>query len=59
MRASEARTFEAAACWRRLQASKSEFFFEDLDLLMKEEHQELLEQLMAYERERFLNAHPY
>src|SRR5262245_31526517 len=36
MRASEALTFEPAACWRRLQQSK-EFFFEDLDAHMKEQ----------------------
>ena len=35
MRASEALTFEAAACWQRLQQSK-EFFFEDLEAQMKE-----------------------
>ena len=59
MRASEALTFEPAACWQRLQASKSEFFFEDLDGLMKERHQQFLEELMSYERQCFLNAHPY
>ncbi|MFO1475369.1 MAG: transposase [Verrucomicrobiota bacterium] len=59
MRASEALTFEPAACWERLQAAKSEFFFEDLDGLMKERHQQFLEELMSYERQCFLNAHPY
>jgi hypothetical protein len=34
MRASQALTYEPAACWRRLQQSK-EFFFEDLDAHMK------------------------
>ncbi len=59
MRAVEALTYEPAACWQRLQASKSEFFFEDLDQLMKERHRQFLEELMGYERERFIQAHPY
>lgn len=60
MRASEALSFEPAACWRRLQAAKrSEFFFEDLDQLMKERHQEFLESLMVYERQCFLNVDRY
>jgi transposase-like protein len=59
MRASEALTYEPAACWRRLQAAKSEFFFEDLDELMKERHRQFLEELMGYERQCFLQAHPY
>jgi len=58
MRASEALTFEPAACWQRLQQSK-EFFFEDLDAQMKEHHQKFLEQLMLHERQCFINAHPY
>jgi putative transposase len=59
MRACEALTFEPAACWQRLQAAKSEFFFGDLDELMKERHRQFLEQLMGYERQCFLNAQPY
>jgi transposase-like protein len=59
MRASEALTFEPAACWQRLQAAKSEFFFEDLDQLMKERHRQFLEELMGYERRCFLNVQPY
>ena len=59
MRASEALTYEPAACWQRLQAAKSEFFFEDLDQLMKERHRQFLEELMGYERQCFLNVHPY
>jgi transposase-like protein len=59
MRACEAFTFEPAACWQRLQAAKSEFFFEDLEGLMKERHRQFLEELMSYERQCFLNAHPY
>jgi len=58
MRASQALTFEAAACWQRLQQSK-EFFFEDLDAQMKEHHQKFLEELMLYERQCFINVHPY
>jgi transposase-like protein len=59
MRACEALTYEPAACWRRLQAAKHEFFFEDLNQLMKERHQQFLEELMGYERQCFINAHPY
>jgi hypothetical protein len=59
MRASEALTYEPAACWQRLQATKSEFFFEDLDQLMKERHRQFLEELMGYERQCFLNVRPY
>ena len=59
MRASRALTYEPAACWQRLQATKSEFFFEDLDELMKERHRQFLEELMGYERRCFINAHPY
>ena len=59
MRAYEALTYEPAACWRRLQQAKPEFFFEDLDALMKQQHQQFLEALMGYERQCFLNAHPY
>jgi putative transposase len=59
MRASEALTYEPAACWQRLQAVNSEFFFDDLDQLMKERHRQFLEELMGYERRCFLNVHPY
>jgi transposase-like protein len=59
MRASEALTFEPAACWRRLQQAKHEFFFEDLDQLMKDRHRQFLEDLMGYERQCFLNVQPY
>src|SRR3974390_1281989 len=58
MRACEALTYEPAACWRRLQESK-EFFFEDLEAQMKQQHQRFLEGLMRYERQCFLNAQPY
>jgi transposase-like protein len=59
MRACEALTYEPAACWRRLQQTKHEFFFEDLDELMKDRHRQFLEELMGYERQCFLNAQPY
>jgi putative transposase len=59
MRACEALSYEPAACWRRLQQAKHEFFFEDLDQLMKERHRQFLEELMSYERQCFLNAQPY
>ena len=59
MRGNEPLTYEPAACWRRLQASKHEFFFEDLDQLAKERHRQFLEELMGEERQRFINAHPY
>jgi transposase-like protein len=59
MRASEALSYEPAAVWRRLQQAKHEFFFEDLDQLMKDRHRQFLEDLMGYERQCFLNAQPY
>lgn len=59
MRASEALTYEPAACFRRLQQANPEFFFEDLDQMMKEQHQRFLEGLMRQERQWFLNAQPY
>jgi len=59
MRASEALSYEPAACWQRLQAAKGEFFFEDLDQLMKQQYRQFLEELMGYERQSFINAHPY
>lgn len=59
MRACEALTYEPAAAWRRLQQAKHEFFFEDLDQLLKQRHHQFLEELMGYERQCFLNAQPY
>jgi putative transposase len=59
MRACEALSYEPAACYRRLQESKQEFFFEDLDELMKERHRQFLEELMCYERQCFLNVQRY
>jgi len=58
MRACEALNYEPAACWQRLQHAK-EFFLQDLDDQMKENHRQFLEALMGYERQCFLNAHPY
>jgi len=58
MRACEALIYEPAACWQRLQHA-NEFFLQDLDAQMKENHRQFLEALMGYERQCFLNAHPY
>jgi len=58
MRACEALSYEPAACWQRLQHA-NEFFLQDLDAQMKENHRQFLEALMGYERQCFLNAHPY
>ena len=58
MNANRALVIEPAASWRRLQQS-NEFFFEDLEAQMKEQHRQFLEALMGYERQCFLNAHPY
>src|ERR1700676_869756 len=49
---------EPAASWQRLQHAK-EFFLEDLEEQMKENHQLFLEKIMLYERQQFINAHPY
>jgi transposase-like protein len=59
MRACEALSYEPAAAWQRLQQAKHEFFFEDLDQLMKQRHHQFLEELMSYERQCFLNVQPY
>jgi len=58
MRTNSVLVIERAASWRRLQQSK-EFFFEDLEEQMKENHRQFLEALMGYERQCFLNAQPY
>jgi len=58
VRACEALVIEPALSWQRLQHAK-EFFFEDLEAQMKEHHRQFLESLMGYERQCFLNAHPY
>ena len=49
---------EPAARWRRLQHS-NEFFLEDLEEQMKENHRLFLEKITLYERQQFINAHPY
>lgn len=49
---------EPAASWQRLQQSK-EFFFEDLEEQMKENHQRFLQAILLEERQQFINAHPY
>ena len=58
MRASEALVIEPTKSWQRLQQAK-EFFFADLDELIKENHRRFLDMLMLEERQRFLQAHPY
>jgi putative transposase len=58
VRANRALVIEPAASWQRLQECK-EYFFEDLEAQMKENHRCFLEALMGYERECFLNAQPY
>jgi putative transposase len=58
VRDNEALVIEPAKSWQRLQQSK-EMFFEDLDRMLKENHHQFLESLMGYERQCFLNAHPY
>jgi putative transposase len=58
MSANSALVIEPAQSWKRLQAAK-EFFVENLDEFLHAQHQAVLEDLMLYERECFLNAHPY
>lgn len=58
MRANSALVIEPAQSWRRLQGAK-EFFIENLDEFLHAQHQAVLQELMLYERECFLNAHPY
>ncbi|MGH9650544.1 MAG: IS256 family transposase, partial [Terriglobales bacterium] len=59
MRACEALVIEPARSWARLQQQASEFFFEDLEAQMKDNHRRFLEALMLYERQRFLNVPRY
>lgn len=59
MRACEALSYEPADCYRRLQAAKHEFFFEDFEDIMKERQRLFVEELMRYERQCFLNVQPY
>lgn len=58
MRANSALVIEPAQSWKRLQDAK-EFFIEDLDELLHQQHQAILENLMVYERQCFLKANPY
>src|SRR3982750_3981761 len=58
MRANSALVIEPAQSWKRLQGAK-EFFIENLDEVLHSHHKALLDDLMLYERECFLNAHPY
>lgn len=58
MRANSALVIEPAESWKRLQETK-EFFIEDIDEHLHEQYRAMLEGLMCYERQCFLNAHPY
>lgn len=58
MRTNRVLVIEPAQSFARLQGAK-EFFIEDLDDLLHQQHQAVLEHLMLYERQCFLNAHPY
>jgi putative transposase len=58
MRANSALVIEPAQSWKRLQGAK-EFFIDNLDEFLHAQHKAILEELMLYERECFLNAHPY
>lgn len=58
MRTNHVLVIEPAASWRRLQHA-NEFFLQDLDAQMKDNHRQFLEGLMHYERQCFLNAQPY
>ncbi len=58
MRANSALVIEPAESWKRLQETK-EFFIEDIDEHLHEQYRAILEGLMCYERQCFLNAHPY
>jgi transposase-like protein len=58
MRANSALVIEPAQSWKRLQGAK-EFFIENLDELLHQQHRAVMEELMCYERQCFLNANPY
>lgn len=58
MRTNRVLVIEPAQSYERLQEAK-EFFIENLDELLHQQHQAFLEDLMCYERQCFLNAHPY
>lgn len=58
MRTNRVLVIDPAESFKRLQGAK-EFFIENLDELLHEQHRAILEDLMLYERQCFLNAHPY
>jgi putative transposase len=58
MRTNRVLVIEPAQSFERLQGAK-EFFVENLDEMLHQAHQKILEDLMLYERQCFLNAHPY
>ena len=58
MRTNRVLVIEPAESFKRLQGAK-EFFIENLDDLLHQQHRAMLEDLMLYERQCFLNAHPY
>jgi transposase-like protein len=59
MRTNSVLVIEPAKSWARLQAASKEWFFEDLDQMLKEQHRQFLEALMLYERQCFLNVERY
>jgi putative transposase len=58
MRTNRVLVIDPAQSFARLQGAK-EFFIENLDDLLHQQHRAILEDLMLYERQCFLNAHPY
>src|ERR1051325_8549999 len=58
MRTNRVLVIDPAQSYARLQGAK-EFFIENLDDLLHEQHRAILEDLMLYERQCFLQAHPY
>ena len=59
MRTNSVLVIEPAKSWPRLQAASKEWFFEDLDQMLKEQHRQFLNELMLYERQCFLNVERY
>ncbi len=57
VRASEALVIEPAKSWQRLQQVKD--WFVDLEVQLQEQRQAFLNQLMEYERQRYLNCERY
>jgi putative transposase len=58
MRTNRVLVIDPAQSYARLQGAK-EFFIENLDEFLHQQHRAILEDLMLYERQCFLNAHPY